>query len=263
MLSTNIAAYTTAWQLLKSYMAGFSKTFIQKMIDATINLASTVLVFAYFMPQQTETPGGFGQFILVGMLINLGFFEIVGKLSDLSNDLEGPKTISYRLLLPMPSWLAFSSLAIEWTCMGAIIVLFSIPLGFLLMSSQLTLANISIFKTIIMFIVSHCFFGFFALWLASMLKGVDFGMLWTRILGPLFSFGGFWFSWYTLYRVTPTFGYLNLLNPLIYVMDGTRAAVLGQTGYLPFWLCVGMLILFTVFCGWHAVYRLKKRLDCL
>lgn len=263
MLSMNMTAYATAWQLLKSYMAGVSKTFVQKMIDASINLSCNVLVFAYFMQQQANMASDFGQFILIGTLINLGFFDIVGKMSDLIIDIEGSKTISYRLLLPMPSWLAFSSLAIEWTCMGALIVLCSIPLGFLLMPTQINLAHISIFKTVIMFIVSHCFFGFFALWLASMLKGVDLGTIWVRVLGPLFTFGGFWFSWYTLHHVAPLLGYLNLLNPLIYVMDGTRAAVMGQTGYLPFWFCVGMLILFTVFCAWHAVYRLKRRLDCL
>lgn len=263
MLSTTMTAYTTAWQLLKSSMAGFSKTFVQKMIDASINLGCNVIVFAYFMRQQANMSADFGQFILVGTLINLGFFDIVGKLSDLINDIQGSKTISYRLLLPMPSWLAFSSLAIEWACMGAVVVFCSIPIGLLMMPLQLDLSHISIFKTSIMFLVSHCFFGFFSLWLASMLKGVDISAIWVRILSPLFSFGGFWFSWYTLYHVAPVLGYVNLLNPLIYVMDGTRAAVLGQEGYLPFWFCIGMLLVFTVFCGWHAVYRLKRRLDCL
>ena len=58
-------------------------------------------------------------------------------------------------------------------------------------------------------------------------------------------------------------GYLHLVNPLLYVMEGMRAATLGQEGYLPFWFSLAGLTIFTVGFAWDAIRRLQKRLDCV
>jgi hypothetical protein len=42
---------------------------------------------------------------------------------------------------------------------------------------------------------------------------------------------------------------------------GTRAAMLGQAGYLPFERCVFMLLLLSVIIGVWGALRLKKQLD--
>ena len=85
--------------------------------------------------------------------------------------------------------------------------------------------------------------------------------VWLRFILPLWFFGGTQFSWQTIYNIAPYIGYLTLLDPLVYVMEGMRAAVLGQEGNLPFWLCVAVLWVLTVVFGWWAIKRLKTRLD--
>jgi ABC-type polysaccharide/polyol phosphate export permease len=73
--------------------------------------------------------------------------------------------------------------------------------------------------------------------------------------------GGFQFSWMSLYSAIPVVAYIDLINPVIYVTEATRVALLGQEGYLSFWLCCGTLLLFSVGCAWYALKRMKKRLD--
>ena len=83
-----------------------------------------------------------------------------------------------------------------------------------------------------------------------------------RIINPMFMFG-YLYSWQSVYAMSPLGGYLSLLNPLLYVMEGMRQGVLGQQGYLPFLdeLC-GADRVYVVFAV-HAIVRLKKRLDCV
>ena len=82
-----------------------------------------------------------------------------------------------------------------------------------------------------------------------------------RIVYPLWFLGGFQFSWKVLHDCSPTLATLNLLNPYVYSMESMRAAALGQHDYLPFWYCIGALVLFTIMFASWGIIRLKKRLD--
>ena len=55
--------------------------------------------------------------------------------------------------------------------------------------------------------------------------------------------------------------YIALLNPLLYPMEGIRAAFFGQGGFISFWFCISMLSFFTILFGFIGIKRLKKRLD--
>jgi ABC-2 type transport system permease protein len=87
--------------------------------------------------------------------------------------------------------------------------------------------------------------------------------IWSRVVNPLFMLGGFFYSWGSIYKVSHIFGYVNLLNPLLYAMEGMRAASLGQVGFLPFYVCVLAILGFIALFSMHAVCLLKKRLDCV
>ena len=64
-----------------------------------------------------------------------------------------------------------------------------------------------------------------------------------------------------LQEVSPRIAYISLLNPMVYIMEGTRAAVLGQEGSLDFWVCVLMTLVFTILCTFDGIRRIKRRLD--
>jgi ABC-type polysaccharide/polyol phosphate export permease len=89
------------------------------------------------------------------------------------------------------------------------------------------------------------------------------GHLFVRVVNPMFSFGGWVYTWKTAHQMSPAMGYLHLLNPLIYAMEGMRSAALGQEGFLPFWFSFGAISAITLVLGFDAIRRLKKRLDCV
>ena len=76
-------------------------------------------------------------------------------------------------------------------------------------------------------------------------------------------FGAYYYSWQSAYAFSPVFGYISLVDPLVYIMEGTRSAVLGPEGYLPFWICMTTLWCFIFAFGYFACKRLKRRLDAV
>ena len=250
------------YHLLRRDFRIFKETFWGKFIDTCLMLFTSVIIFSYFLPAQGLN-AGYGPFVLVGIIAGFGFFDVIGKITTLIIDMEGEKTILHTLSLPLPSWLVFFQIGLSWSLHSLITCALLFPMGKLLLFYQFDLSKINYFKLIPMFLLSNLFFGFFALWLASILKKMSsLQHLFVRFINPMYMFGAFMYPWQTSYALSPIIGYASLVNPLVYVMEGMRAAMLGQAGSLPFWGSFGILSAFMLFFAWHAICRLLKRLDC-
>lgn len=254
---------TTVYYLIRRDLRVFGEEFVGKLIDAAILLFTTVIIFSYFLPSY-GLESNYGPFILIGVIAGFGFFEIIGKVGVMIADMEGDKTILYTLTLPIPSWLVFVYIGLSWALISSIISLILFPLGKLVLFSQFDLTKISLWRFLLIFVLSNLFFGFFALWISSALKKMrSISHLFVRVINPMYMFGGYLYSWKVIYSVSATAAYLHFINPLLYVMEGMRAAMLGQEGYLPFWFSFVALTAFTLLIGWDAVRRLQNRLDCV
>lgn len=263
----NSAKYTgylkTIYYLIRRDLRVFRGEFWGKFIDTGLLLFTTIIIFGYFLPSY-GLRADYGSFLLIGVIAGFGFFEVIGKVSAMIADMEGDRTILYTLTLPIPSRLVFVYLAISWAVLSSIMSLLLFPLGKLLLFSQFDLSKINLIKLPLIFIMSNLFFGFFALWLSAVLKKMsNLSHLFIRVINPMYSFGGWWYSWQAIYKISPAIGYAHFINPLLYVMEGMRAATLGQEGYLPFWFSFVALTAFTWLIGWDAIRRLQKRLDCV
>ena len=262
-MNQSYGAYTsTLVSLLRRDLRVYRKSFWGKFIDTCILLFTTVVIFSYFLPSYGLS-SNYGPFVLVGIIAGFGFFEVMGKVTQMIVDMEGDKTILYTISLPLPSWFVFFYIGLSWAIHSSILCALLFPMGKLFLFYQFDLAKVNYLKFILMLIMSNLFFGFFALWLSSILKNMNsLSHLFVRVINPMYMFGGYMYSWQASYTTSPLIGYISLINPLVYVMEGMRAAILGQEGYLSFWVSFIALIVFTVLFGWNAISRLKKRLDC-
>ena len=87
------------------------------------------------------------------------------------------------------------------------------------------------------------------------------GSVWARYIFPMWFMGGFQFSWTALHHVLPIVAYINLLNPMIYITEAMRVALLGQADYINFWLCLVAMVIFSCVCFAAGMRNLKQRLD--
>jgi ABC-type polysaccharide/polyol phosphate export permease len=248
--------------LIRRDMAVYWPTYKDRAINAVVWGTLCISVFEYIMPQMGLA--SHGVFIAASVAASWGFFEVTENVSKFVADLEGNRSISYYLTLPIPQWMIFLRQAVTNALQAFFIALLFLPMGKILLWNSFSFAQFSFFKFLIIFPLIHLFYGSFSLLLATHIESLEkIGNVWIRIVYPLWWLGCFQFSWTTLYAISPKIAYINLLNPLVYVMEGARYAILGQEGSLPFWNCVGMLFIFTVVIFFVGVHGLKKRLDCV
>ncbi len=238
-----------------------STTLLDQMINLVIWVSTQLLITSYILPY-FGLSHGYSSFILAGLCTSAGLFGVFPSVVNLVDDFEGVQIINYYLTLPLPAWLVLLRAIIFYAINFAIIGLLVLPIGKLLIWSQFDLAQVSLLKFLLLFIVLNFFYGAFVLWIASRVKNLTkIGNVWMRFVYPIWFLGGFQFSWFVLFDKVPQLAYLNLFNPITYGMEGMRAAILGQENFLNYWVCLVMLTLFSILCAWHGIARLKKRLD--
>ncbi|MCH9626558.1 MAG: hypothetical protein S4CHLAM2_01800 [Chlamydiales bacterium] len=251
------------FQLLRRDLITLKREFGGKFFDTAFLFVTNVVVMAYFMTEEWVSPQ-FGPFILIGSIASFGLIEVVGKVSLLIADIDGDRTISQLLVFPIRSDWVFAYYGFFWAIASILLTLLLFPLGKLLMFERFHLSEMSYIRLIPIYIAANLFYGFFSLWLASLLKGLsNINSIWMRAINPMWMFGAYFYSWHASYTLSPVIGYVSLINPMVYIMEGMRAAALGQKDYLPYWICLMMICLFTLVLGLDAVRRLKKRLDCV
>lgn len=250
-------------QLLRKDLLQFRRKYPGKFFDTCFIFFTNVVVFGYFMPA-FGGPANYGPFILIGAIASFGLFDIIGQVGELILDIEGDRKITFTLSMPIPSWVVFIQLVLKWAITTFILFIPLFFIGKLLLWNQFYLSQINLFQLILIYPSVCFFFGFFSLWLTSVIQKMDsLSSLFCRFLNPIFMFGGYFFSWQASFDLSPIVGYALLANPMIYATEGMRAATLGQTGYLPFWTCFFALWGFNLLLGAHAIFRLKRRLDCV
>lgn len=260
MISSSLNVF---FQLLRRDLYAFWREYPSKLFDTAFMFFTNMIVFAYLMPEQW-LDSSYGPFIMIGAIASFGLIEVVGKTSILLADIQGDRTISQTLILPVRSEAVFAYIGVLWALTSIFLSVLLFPFGKILLFKRFDLEAISYVRLIPMYISSNLFFGFFSLWLASILKGIEgINTLWMRAINPLWMFGAYFYSWRAALDLSPVMGYASLINPMVYIMEGMRAAALGQKGFLPFWVCLVMVWVFILACALHAIHRLKKRLDCV
>ena len=248
------------FQLVRRELYLFFKNFPNRLIDISVVLFAWVVVFGYLMAN-SGLKSSYGAFILVGSIASFGLFETIHRSTFLAQDVTDKKITSY-LILPIPSSYVFVSIAVSWAICTAVLTLCLFPLGKLILLDKFDLSHISLIKFGLIFIVSNLFYGFFAMWISSMVTNLrNISWLWCRVIHPLYMFCGFFYTWQSAYELAHWVGYLHLLNPLLYILEGTKASILGQSGYLPYWICFCALWIFTGFFAFDGIRRFKKRVD--
>lgn len=258
-------SFKVFWALLYKEVVVFKSDHFRIIMNSLFWTAAFLIPLMYFMPL-LGLPNDYARFMLPAEAISWGLFDIMANATSLIGDIKGDRVIENDLTLPLPQWAVFVKIAIANCYKSVAASIFIIPFGMfiLYLGKGFTLPHSSLLKTFLMLCVANLCFGFLGLFTASFMEKIsDIRNVWMRILFPLWWIGGFNTSWAIIHKAAPTFAYLLLINPIVYMTEGIRAAMLGQEGFLNYWLCIGALLAFTVIFGTIAVLRFQKRLDCI
>lgn len=251
----------SAKALLVTDLIIFKRIALSKFINIACWVTCILFVNSYILPKLGITQS-FGLLSFSAMVAAAGMFELFSTVVDMVIDFELGKVIYYYATLPLPFWMVLVRKMISVAITHSIITLSILPLGKILLWHDFNLLQVNWLQFFIILMVGNLFYGAFAIFVSSVVKTRErIGLVWTRFLFPLWFLGGFSFSWFTLKIVSPRLAYVDLINPMIYMTEAYRAAIIGPKGFFPFYYSIAALLIFSLFFGYLGIVRLKKHLD--
>ena len=249
-------------QLMRLKFTNIRRVLFDKFINFYIWAGCSMLVSGYLM-QSFGTSDSFGSFQLGGIIASVGIFELYGNAVTFVSDLEGDRTIAYYLTLPTHTATVLCSHIFYYATIGTLMSFAIVTAGKTnFVESGWIYFAISWIKLLFFVVLINTFCATATLLVSALIPSMDkFDILWTRVMFPMWFLGGYAFSWYAVYSTAPKLSYIMLLNPIIYMSEGMRAALLGQEGTMNFWVCCAILLLMFIGVGFLSYKALKKRLD--
>jgi ABC-type polysaccharide/polyol phosphate export permease len=249
------------YQMLRVDFIIFKQEVKNKIINACIFTIAFTVIAAYLLPA-FGTAKSFGLIMAAGLVACIGSFELFSFIINFMRDISENKIINFYIALPIPTWFVFMRMVIYSTYTAMMLGLCIIITASIILWNPILLYALLKPSFYLMLTLSAFFYGTIALIVVTLIKHMgQIGNVWMRAIFPLYVFGGFQFTWYSLYMVAPRAAYLDLLNPFLYTVEGMRAAILGPQGNLPLLACLSVLLVVNFLLFITALKRLKRNLD--
>ena len=168
------------------------------------------------------------------------------------------KEIEDRLLAPIPTPLVAIEKIVAGVLQGSIAAAFVLPIARLIMGPipGLTFANLGLL--VLVTILSGVAFSAMGLFLGTAIAPQQIGLMFSVILAPMIMFGCTYYPWVGLERV-PLMQYIVLINPLVYVSEGMRAALTPTIPHMPLPALLAALVAICVLFLWLGLRAFRRR----
>ncbi len=236
-----------------------------KCLDGILLVFTNILVFGKFfpllgMPQELVLPLFIGNTTLL-LFMSLGFTMAISIVIEALH--EGHATFEYLFTLPCPKKWVFVYYALSFVIETALITLPLLVVGVLFLDNngaQLLMNNVLIFLPV--YFIGLTAIAIFFLALSFSYKPLWFiDHVWPRRLGPAISFSSAFFPWKLVASYAPVMGTVLLLNPMTYITESIRGALLPGALHIPIPLCLGAVALFIILSCYILQKGVYKQLD--
>lgn len=246
-------------QLLRRELTLLRKRLHSDLLDALVVFGVNNTIFGYLFPIK----GGLsGPFMMLGSITIYSLFSVAWEAMMLSNDMTQSKLGPYFVMPISVRWV-LAIRPIAWAIHGLLMMSAGLCIGKCILWSTFCLSDIQWLKLLPMMVTVQLLYGFFALWISSLIGGLlHSGWLYPRLINPMFMFSGYYYTWFGLHAKHQVISWLHLVNPVVYCVEGIRNACLGS-GYVSAWLCLLALWTFIGFFFWDGTRRFKKKYDLL
>lgn len=245
--------YTFAFfTLVKKEVRRFLRIWLQTIFPPLITLSLYFLIFGNLIGARIGTMEGVSyiEFIVPGLvmmsIINNSFANVVA--SFFSVRFHG--SVDEMLVAPIPNWIILSGFIAGGIIRGLVA-------GVLAIGVAMFFTKVSLNSIFLMFLVAFLAASLFSL--AGFINGLfansfdDISVFPTFVLTPLIYLGGVFYS----VEILPEFWQsVSYINPIFYIIDAFRQAVLG-TGSTSLFVSLVTLCLFNIFLFGLALYLMS------
>lgn len=195
------------------------------LLRTTLQPLLFVAIFGFVLPKMGMIPHGYTATVLPGVLaLSLTLSAVQSVSLPMVQDFGVTNEIEDRLLAPAPIALVAVEKVVAGTLQGVMAAIVVLPLARLIMGPipGLSFANAGLL--VLVTVLSGAAFAAIGLFLGTAIAPQHIGLMFSVILGPMIMFGCTYYPWAGL-KVVPAMKYMVLINPLVYVSEGLRAAL--------------------------------------
>ena len=229
-----------------------------------------VFVFAYVFPRIGQGIGAAGAVggdeasafatVLVPGLVAVAiiFQGITSVALPLSNEFGGTKEIEDRIMAPVPVRVVALEKVLFGAAQSVLAGAIVLPMVLLIPAAQVELAVTSWALLLVVTVLSGLLSGALGLALGTSISPRQIGLMFSLVVLPLTFLGAVYYPWAALDAI-PWLQYGVLLNPLVYVSEGLRAALTPTVETMPVVAFLGALAASTAVLLWGGMRGFVKR----
>jgi ABC-2 type transport system permease protein len=243
------------------------------LVRVAMNPLLFLFVFTYVMPHMSGgakmSPvagmaaagggGGFGTVLLPGLMaVAIMFSGIAGVALPLAQEFGVTREIDDRVMCPLP----IAAVAMEKIVFSAIQSVIAAALVFPLayyVPSTPVLAHVSSWWFLItVLVLASLVAGALGLTIGTSVQPKQIGLIFGVVVVPITFLGCVYYPWAALGHIR----WLQigvLVNPIVYMSEGLRAALTPTLGHMPEAMILAMLVFFLVLLTWLGVKGFARR----
>jgi len=217
-----------------------------------------MVVFGFLLPRMGMLPKAYTATLLPGVLalaITLSAIQSIAL--PMVAQFGFSREIEDRLLAPIPTHLVALELVVAATIQGILAGLFVLPCGRLIMGPIPGLALANAAQVLSVMTVGAATFSALGLFIGCAISPQQIGLMFSTIIGPMIFFGCTYYPWKGLATV-PALQYAVLVNPLVYVAEGMRAALTPGVPHMDLFV-VTLALLALMLILWYFGLRAFMR----
>jgi ABC-2 type transport system permease protein len=219
-----------------------------------------VFVFTYVFPKTGQSVGGssgasrFSTQLVAGVMgLAIVFQGIQAVALPLVQEFGVSREIEDRVLAPLPTWMVGLQKIVTGLLQGLLAACLVFPIAALVPASPV---HLNIHWPILLTLAPIA--GALGLMLGTKVKPFQVPLLFSLIVLPLTFLGCTYFPWQDLQKVV-WLKWVVLANPVVYMTEGFRAALVGSIPHMPLVAIYGALIGFGALFTWVGVTGFEKR----
>jgi ABC-2 type transport system permease protein len=225
-----------------------------------------LFVFTYVLPHMSGgnpmaagSDPGFGTIILPGLMaVAIMFSGIAAVALPLSSEFGITREIDDRVMCPLPLW----AVALEKVCFSAMQsvagALLVIPMAYYIPAVPVRADVQNWFLLALVLVLASLLAGSLGLVIGASVNPRQIGLVFSIIVVPITFLGCVYYTWAGLERMR-WLQLVVLLNPIVYMSEGLRAAVTPSIPHMPWWAIIPALLLFTAVLGKLGLRGFLKR----
>ena len=236
------------------------------LLRTVMNPLLFVFVFTYVFPKIGRGLGGgpaggvsFATVLVPGLIAVAVFFQGIAAVAlPLATELGGTREIEDRLMAPLPIGLVAFEKVVFSTFQSVLAAIVVFPLLYLIPAEPVSVTISSWPLLICVVLIAGLLAGFLGLLLGTVVPPRQIGLIFSLVVIPITFLGCVYYPWQQLDPI-PWLKILTLVNPLVYVSEGLRAAMTPSLPHMPVAAVLVALVAITAALAWLSIRSFIRR----